>query len=184
MVWNGAGGWLIFSQDRQLNFSRTCSVTNNCRGTTSSVSVTSSPIFESLVPPQHGQQAGAGCTMRRYAGRLARGRILARGRRQFLELQFQLIEQALAALGTRAEQLALHLGDHQLQVLDQGLGAGEFGARLDQRSLQRILVVRNMINCRRHKSIESQSPLIRWSSRRRFNNRTQPAADGRQLCSG
>jgi hypothetical protein len=34
-------------------------------GTTSSVSVTSSPIFESLVPPQHGQQAGAGCTMRR-----------------------------------------------------------------------------------------------------------------------
>jgi hypothetical protein len=65
-----------------------------------------------------------------------------------------------------------------------GLGAGEFGARLDQRSLQRILVVRNMINCRRHKSIESQSPLIRWSSQRRFNNRTQPAADGRQLCSG
>jgi hypothetical protein len=41
-----------------------------------------------------------------------------------------------------------------------------------------------MINCRRHKSIESQSPLIRWSSQRRFNNRTQPAADGRQLCSG
>ena len=122
--------------------------------------------------------------LRRYAGRLARGRILARGRGQFLELQFQLIEQALAALGTRAEQLALHLGDHQLQVLDQGLGAGEFGARLDQRSLQRTLIVRNMINCRRHKSIESQSPLIRWSSRRRFNNRTQPAADGRQLCSG
>ena len=45
---------MIFSQDRQLNFSRTCSVTNHCRGTTSSVSVTSSPIFESLLPPQHG----------------------------------------------------------------------------------------------------------------------------------
>jgi hypothetical protein len=29
--------------------SRTCSVTNHCRGTTSSVSVTSSPIFDSFV---------------------------------------------------------------------------------------------------------------------------------------
>src|SRR5260370_9135917 len=76
MVWNGAGGWLIFSQDRQENFSRTCSVTNICRGTTSSVSVTSSPIFESLVPPQHGQLAGAACTMRR-RGKVV-GKIAAR----------------------------------------------------------------------------------------------------------
>ena len=26
-AWNGAGGWLIFSQSRQLNFSRTVSIT-------------------------------------------------------------------------------------------------------------------------------------------------------------
>ena len=94
-------------------------------------------------------------------GGLGLGLILARRRGQFLELQFQLIEQALAALGARAEQLALHLGDHQLQVLDQRLGAGELGARLDQRRLQRIVVVGKMISCRRHKSIRSQSPLIR-----------------------
>jgi adenylate cyclase len=30
------------------------------RGTTSSVSVASSPIFESLLPPQHGHELGAG----------------------------------------------------------------------------------------------------------------------------
>jgi hypothetical protein len=60
MAWNGAGGCVIVSQDRQLNFSRTCLVTSHCRGMTSSVSVTSSPIFESLVPPQHGHEVGAG----------------------------------------------------------------------------------------------------------------------------
>jgi hypothetical protein len=122
--------------------------------------------------------------LHRDAGRLGLGRIRAGRRGQFLQLQFQLIEQALAALGTRAKQLALHLGDHQLQMLDQGLGTGQLGARLNQCGFQRILVVRNMINRRRHKSIESQTPLIRWSSQRRFNNGTQPAADGRQLCSG
>ena len=99
--------------------------------------------------------------LHRVAGRL--GHILAGRRSQFLQLQFQLIEQALAALRARAKQLALHLGDHQLQMLDQGLGADELGARLDQCSFQRILAVRNLINCRRHKSIESQYQLIRWS---------------------
>ena len=43
MVWNGAGGWLIFSHDRQVNFSRTVWITFHWRGMTSSVSVTSSP---------------------------------------------------------------------------------------------------------------------------------------------
>src|SRR5215468_370498 len=60
IAWNGAGGCVIVSHDRQLNFSRTCSVTNHCLGTTSSVSVMSSPILESLLPPQHGQHVGAG----------------------------------------------------------------------------------------------------------------------------
>jgi hypothetical protein len=61
-----------------------------------------------------------------------------------------LIEQALAALRARAKHLALHLGDHQLKVLDQRLGAGQLGVRLDQRRLQRLLVIRKMISCRRH----------------------------------
>lgn len=39
----GAGGWLIASQSRQATFSRTCWITFHDRGTTSSVSVTSSP---------------------------------------------------------------------------------------------------------------------------------------------
>ena len=83
------------------------------------------------------------------------GLILACRRRQFLELQFELIDQALAALGARAEQLALHLGDQKLQMLDQGFGAGELRARLDQCSLQRIVVVGKVISCRCHTAIRS-----------------------------
>jgi hypothetical protein len=45
-AWKGAGGWVIVSHDRQLNFSRICSVTSHCREITSSVSMTSSPILE------------------------------------------------------------------------------------------------------------------------------------------
>ena len=43
MAWCGAGGWVMASQARQLNFSRTVCTTFPCLGTTSSVSVTSSP---------------------------------------------------------------------------------------------------------------------------------------------
>src|SRR5580704_14090732 len=46
-TWNGAGGWPMLSQARQVNFSRTVWITFHCRGTTSSVSVTSSPILAS-----------------------------------------------------------------------------------------------------------------------------------------
>jgi hypothetical protein len=49
--------------------------------------------------------------------------LLAGRRRKLLELQFQLVDEALAALGSRPELLALHLGDHQLQVFDQRLRA-------------------------------------------------------------
>ena len=69
MGWNGAGGWVIFSHDRQVNFSRTVWITFHCRGITSSVSVTSSPSLTSL-PWQHGQTEGAGM-MTRSRGRCA-----------------------------------------------------------------------------------------------------------------
>src|SRR5665811_964914 len=48
ITWNGAGAWLIFSQSRQVNFSRTCWITFHWRGIDSSVSVTSSPNLRLL----------------------------------------------------------------------------------------------------------------------------------------
>src|SRR6516165_5981742 len=119
MTWNGAGGWVIFSHDRHVNFSRTVWITFHCRGTTSRVSVTSSPSLTSL-PPQHGQQGGAGTAMR------SRGRCAGNGARagfQLLELQFQLVEQLAAALGRLAKLLALHFGNQQLEIGDHRLGA-------------------------------------------------------------
>ena len=150
MTWNGAGGWVIFSHDRQVNFSRTVWITFHCRGTTSSVSVIVSPSLASL-PPQHGQAVGPGITTRsrgrcagngrphrllagershRRAARPAqrRPRLRPRSLRSFLELQFQLVEQLAAALGGLPELLAPQLGDQQLVVGDHRLGAG--GARL------------------------------------------------------
>jgi hypothetical protein len=91
------------------------------------------------------------------ARRLGLRRILARRRGQFLELQLQLIEQALAALRARAEHVALHLGDHQLKMLDHRFGAGELGARLDQGCLQLIFVVGKRIGRGRHDATGSQS---------------------------
>jgi hypothetical protein len=46
---------------------------------------------------------------------------------------------------TAPEHLALHLRDHQLQVLDQRLSAGERGAHFDQYRLERIYVVGELI---------------------------------------
>jgi hypothetical protein len=74
MTWNGAGGWVIFSHDRQLNFSRTVWITFHRRGITSRVSVIVSPSLLSL-PPQHGQAVGPGITTR------SRGRCAGNGAR-------------------------------------------------------------------------------------------------------
>ena len=147
MTWNGAGGWVIFSHDRQVNFSRTVWITFHCRGTTSSVSVMSSPSLTSL-PPQHGagrrrrhdhplarQMSRQRCPHRLLAGEAAHrsglglGRLgsdlVFRGARlQLLELQFQLVEQLAAALGRLPKPLALHLGDQQLEIGHHRLGAG------------------------------------------------------------
>src|ERR687886_2068865 len=74
--WKGAGGWVTVSQERQENRSRTVWMTFHRIGSTSSVSVTSSPSLDSL-PPQQGQAAGPGRTTRsrgRWAGRGARPR--------------------------------------------------------------------------------------------------------------
>ena len=57
-AWNGAGAWLIFSQSRQVNFSRTVSITFHRRGVVSSVCVTSSPSLRRRLPPQNAQVVG------------------------------------------------------------------------------------------------------------------------------
>ena len=64
VTWNGAGGCVIFSHSRHENFSRTVWITFHCRGITSSVSVMSSPSFDSFAEPQQGQLSGAAMTMR------------------------------------------------------------------------------------------------------------------------
>jgi hypothetical protein len=87
--------------------------------------------------------------------------ILSRCRGQLLELQFQLIDQPLAALGARTEHLALHLCDHQLQVLNQRLGAHQLGTRLDQRRLQRGGILGKMIGTLDHARDTSTIALIR-----------------------
>jgi hypothetical protein len=55
VTWNGGGGCVIASHRRHENRSRTVWITFHRRGTTSSVSVTSSPSFDSFVEPQQGQ---------------------------------------------------------------------------------------------------------------------------------
>jgi hypothetical protein len=50
--------WLIFSQSRQLNFSRTVSTTYHWRGTDSSVRVRSSPSLRKRLPPQRSHAVG------------------------------------------------------------------------------------------------------------------------------
>ena len=68
--WNGAGGWVMLSQVRQENFSRTVWTIFHWRGITSNVSVIVSPSLTSL-PLQQGQAVGPGMTTRsrgRWAG--------------------------------------------------------------------------------------------------------------------
>ena len=58
VAWQGAGAWLMQPQSRQVNFSRTVSTTLKRRGISSSVSVVSSPIFDSRLPSQWSQAVG------------------------------------------------------------------------------------------------------------------------------
>ena len=64
VTWNGAGDWLIVSQARHAKRSRTVWITFYWRGTTSSVSVVSSPSFDGRTDPQPAQQIGLGITTR------------------------------------------------------------------------------------------------------------------------
>jgi hypothetical protein len=63
-AWNGTGGWLIFSQSRQLNFSRIVSVAFHRRGEQSNVCVTSSPSLRRRLEPRHVRGVGVSITTR------------------------------------------------------------------------------------------------------------------------
>ena len=120
VTWKGAGGWVTVWQSRQLNRSRTVAITFHWRGTTSSVSVTSSPSLESRPPPRakgrrlgrrsppalaagargradaRGAPAGEGLDRRGLGGRhLSLQLVEGGGRFQLLQLQLVLVEQAL-----------------------------------------------------------------------------------------
>ena len=102
-------------------------------------------------------------------GPLRFGLCLARFHDHVFELQFQLIEQTLAALRARAVYLALHLRDHQSKVLDQGFRTEHLRAHLDERDLERVIVFGKLIffgkiiDRHRHDANRPQSPLIRSS---------------------
>ena len=74
VTWAGAGFWLVAPQSWQVNFPRTCCITFQRRGITSSVSVTSSPSLRGRAPPQHRPLTGAASTTR------SRGRCSGKGR--------------------------------------------------------------------------------------------------------
>src|SRR6266436_2341223 len=89
--------------------------------------------------------------------------------------------------------IALHLGDHQLKMRDQGFRARHFRAHLDEGGLQRVIVFGKVVVRHRHEVIRSQSPVIRSShvaistinstlhASYQSRDHAQPAADGRQL---
>src|SRR5205085_6828060 len=95
ITWKGAGAWLIFSQSRQLNFSRTCWITFQDLGMTSSVSVMSSPSLDSRDPPQQLQATGPG-TITRSRGKCS-GNGLRDGRLRANDATFVVLAAAISA---------------------------------------------------------------------------------------
>jgi len=104
VTWNGAGGCAIVSQLRHENFSRTVWITFHCRGMTSSVSVMSSPSFDSFADPQQGQLSGAAMTMR------SRGRCSGNGLREGRLRSNDLTVRAAACLDVFAARLNYKFG--------------------------------------------------------------------------
>ena len=104
MTWNGAGAWLIFSQSRQVNFSRTCWITFHWRGITSSVSVTSSPSLRSRAPPQQAQAVGPG-TITRSRGRCS-GKGWRAGRLRVNAATFVVLAAAISAASSSSVAVA------------------------------------------------------------------------------
>ncbi len=142
-AWKGAGAWVMLSQARQEKRSRTVWITVHWRGTTSSVSVTSSPIFDRRVSAAaragararhhdaHARQVGREGLARRLStfclrrhrrpggGFLGRENVDGRRGFQLLELQLVLVDEALRAFGALAVERAGEPGDLEPQMSDQ-----------------------------------------------------------------
>lgn len=165
MTWNGAGAWLIFSQSRQVNFSRTVSITFHRRGDDSSVRVTSSPELaqaiaaaaltrrrridhHALAGKMIGERIAFGARARKSAhscrpgdGALGRKFVLCGTGFQLFERKRQLVDQARRTFRSLPVDLALQLGDPQLLLGNQRtvfrcLRTGDRKLRRDIQSLR------------------------------------------------
>jgi len=110
---------------------------------------------------------------RRTVSRHSVGVVLSRARRRFLELQFQLVEQLAAAFGGLPILLAPQLGDQQLVVGDQRLGAGSARFRLvarlslgGQRRFQRVKLIGRVVGRRHGTDCHGPRELCRRSTER------------------
>jgi hypothetical protein len=109
------------SQSRQVNFSRTVWITFHWRGTTSSVSVTSSPILARRAEPQAAQAQGGGSTTR------SRGRCSGKGLRTGLRrakaatstLAFAAAASASASSSEAVASSLDHAGAASRRIVDQ-----------------------------------------------------------------
>ena len=152
ITWKGAGAWLIFSQSRQVNFSRTVSITFHWRGgrfqglghvfaqLAQAVSATAvargrrlndHPLARKVF--RKGIPFGALAFEPRHRGDLGDGdlggQLIFGGTCfQFLELERQLIDEKGRPLRARAVELTLQLGDPQLLVRDHGQVGRRFGS--------------------------------------------------------
>ena len=104
MTWNGPGAWLIRSQSRQVNFSRTVSTTFQRRGIDSSVRVTSSPSLRSLALPQHSHALGGSMSTRSLG--MCSGKVVRASGRRRMKAETRV---ALAAAISAASSSALAL---------------------------------------------------------------------------
>src|SRR5215213_8834687 len=114
---NGAGACEIPSHDRHVNFSRTYCSTFHCRGTTSSVSLTSSPSLVSRVDPQHVHAVGPGTDRVRP---LKTGMALAA---RHVDLDGTVEDHAILAAPT-SEMRRIGTGDQRLRWRAAGIDAG------------------------------------------------------------
>jgi hypothetical protein len=125
---------------------------------------------------------------RRAASRRRRDLVLGREGRNFLELQLQLVEQFAAALGGLPVLFAPQLGDLQLVIGDQRLGAR--GPRLGLLTClslggQGCRQHRDRLGCRHERDCRTPQAAPRPSSTAESNRRRpQPAACGRHIRTG
>jgi hypothetical protein len=107
---------VIASQSRQENFSRTCSIIFQRRGSHSKVFDTTSPSLCS-----RSRRPRIWCALRLgglWRGDLGLGFLFGLGLFKVLDGELELLDQQLAAFGGLSELLASCLGQHQLQPLD------------------------------------------------------------------